>query len=336
MVKTLMDVVEDASSRVKLNDDDMVIDIGSNDGTLLTFYQNKITKVGFEPSNLVKYTPEMQNSIIINDFFNYETFILKIGNKKAKIITSIAMFYDLDDPNKFVEDIRACLSEDGLWIIQMNYLGLMIKNQTFDNISHEHLEYYSLLSLDYLLSKHRLRIDDVELNDVNGGSFKIYVRHASSSENPNRSSLEMLKNKEKKERLDKKETYVEFAKKIKLLKSDTLRFLHNVTKEGKKVMIFGASTRGLVMLQYMGIDKATIRYATDKNKDKFNRYIADTGIKILPYGSYRAEAPDYLLVLPYQFIREFVNQESDFLAGGGKLITLVPKLKVYGDLNDVK
>ncbi len=177
MVKALADIASAAERLVNLSTGDIVIDIGANDGTLLRQYKTPgLVTVGFEPSNLWKLGIE-GNSKIINDYFNYESFRRELGSKKAKVITSIAMFYDLEDPNTFVEDIKKCLDENGVWIIQMNYLGLMLENNTFDNISHEHLEYYSLLSLLNLLDKHNLEAFDVELNDVNGGSFRIYIKH---------------------------------------------------------------------------------------------------------------------------------------------------------------
>lgn len=178
MVGALADVAHSAEKLAKPSKGDVLIDIGSNDGTLLKQYGSKSTiRVGFEPSNLWRVTGKDRNMVIIHDYFNYASFRKKLGSRKAKAITSVAMFYDLDDPNSFVEDICKCLDRNGIWIIQMNYLGLMLENNTFDNISHEHLEYYSFMSLEKLLQRHGLEIADVELNGVNGGSFRCYVRH---------------------------------------------------------------------------------------------------------------------------------------------------------------
>ena len=178
MVKALADIVECAQKVAPLPPGALVIDIGANDGTLLRQYQrHDIQKVGFEPSNLWELA-QQDHATIIHDYFNAVAFQKNLPGKKAKIITSISMFYDLEEPNSFVADIAQCLDADGLWIIQMNYLGLMLEDHTYDNISHEHLEYYSLLSLESLIRRHGLEIFDVELNDVNGGSYRLYIRKA--------------------------------------------------------------------------------------------------------------------------------------------------------------
>jgi len=336
MVNALADVVSSGEKLVKLSPMDIVVDIGSNDGTLLRqFKTSGLITVGFEPSNLWKLGVE-GTSRIINDYFNYEAFRREFGNKKAKLITSIAMFYDLEDPNTFVEDIRKCLDKEGLLIIQMNYLGLMLENNTFDNISHEHLEYYSLMSLENLLNRRDMEPFDVELNDVNGGSFRIYVRHKGAKIRgfPGAEKrLEELKENEKEKGFGKSKAYDEFAGKIEGIRRDLMGFLNQEVKKGKRVFIYGASTRGLVVLQYFGIDKNLIEAAVDKNPDKWGKYIVGTGISILSIEQYRKEKPDYLFVLPYHFIEEIKNQEKDFLEKGGKMITAIPKFRIIAGRN---
>ena len=331
MVKALADIVSSAERLNKFSSEDLVVDIGSNDGTLLRQYTTPgLITVGFEPSNLWKLGIE-GTSRIINDYFNYETFQREFGNKKAKLITSIAMFYDLEDPNTFVEDIRKCLDKDGVWIIQMNYLGLMLKNNTFDNISHEHLEYYSLLSLSNLLDRHHMETFDVELNDVNGGSFRVYVRHKGGIIQGfpgNNERLEKQKNYEEKIGLDNYKVYDKFAKRIEKTKNDLVAFLNHEVKKGKKIFIYGASTRGLVVLQYAGIDKRLIKAAADLNPDKWGKHIVGTDIPILSVEEYRKEKPDYLFVLPYHFIEEIKDQEREFLKQGGKMIVAIPEFKI--------
>jgi hypothetical protein len=331
MVKALADIVSSAEKLVKLSPGDLVVDIGSNDGTLLRqFKASGLVTVGFEPSNLWELGIE-GTSKIINDYFNYETFRREFGNKKAKLITSIAMFYDLEDPNTFVEDIKKCLDKNGVWVIQMNYLGLMLENNTFDNICHEHLEYYSLLSLSNLLDRHNMEAFDVELNDVNGGSFRIYIRHKGGkikSFPEAEERLRTLKAYEEKMGFDNNRAYDKFAKRIEKTKSDLMDFLNQEVKEGKKIFIYGASTRGLVVLQYFGIDKELIKAAVDKNPDKWGKYIVGTGIPIISVEEYRKEKPDYLFVLPYHFIEEIKDQERNFLENGGKMIVTIPKFRI--------
>lgn len=331
MVKALADIASAAERIVNLSSGDLVVDIGANDGTLLRQYKKPgLVTVGFEPSNLWKLGIE-GNSRIINDYFNYEAFQRELGKRKAKVITSIAMFYDLEDPNAFVEDIKKCLDENGVWIVQMNYLGLMLENNTFDNICHEHLEYYSLLSLSNLLDRYDMEAFDVELNDVNGGSFRTYVKHKSGKIQSSAAAEDRLRKQreiEKEMGLDSNKVYEAFAKRIETSKSDTVSFLKGENEKGKKIFIYGASTRGLVVLQYFGIDKTLITAATDMNPDKWGKYIVGTGIQIMSVEEYRKQKPDYLLVLPYHFLEEIKNQEKEFLEAGGKMIVAIPHFKV--------
>ena len=331
MIKALLDITSAAQKIVALSSGDLVIDIGANDGTLLRQYKIPgLMTVGFEPSDLWKLGG-VGNFKIINDYFNYASFRRELGNRKAKIITSIAMFYDLEDPNAFVEDIRKCLDEKGVWIIQMNYLGLMIENNTFDNICHEHLEYYSLMSLSNLLDRHEMEAFNVELNDVNGGSFRIYVRHKGANVKgleEHEETLQKQKQYEQKMGYDNTQIYAKFAARIEKNKKELVEFLKHEREKGKKVFIYGASTRGLVVLQYFGIDKELIAGAADMNPEKWGKYIVGTGIPIMSVEEYRKQKPDYLLVLPYHFLEEIKAQEKIFLKNGGKMIVAIPDFRV--------
>jgi len=331
MVKALADIVSCGEKIVKLSSGDLLIDIGANDGTLLRQYKTSgLVTVGFEPSDLYRLATK-GTSKIINDYFNSGAFKREFKNKKAKLITSISMFYDLEDPNTFVEDIKQCLDKNGVWIIQMNYLGLMLENNTYDNICHEHLEYYSLLSLSNLLQRHNMEALDVELNDVNGGSFRIYVKHKGSKVQGfpgNSERLEKQKKYEEKMGLNDFKVYDKFAQRIEKSKTELMAFLTQKSKKGKKIFIYGASTRGLVVLQYAGVDKKLIIAATDMNPEKWGKYIVGTGIPIISIEQYRKEKPDYLFVLPYHFLEEIKNQEKAFLKAGGKMIVAIPKFEV--------
>ncbi|HTB82860.1 MAG TPA: class I SAM-dependent methyltransferase [Candidatus Sulfotelmatobacter sp.] len=333
MVAALGDIVNCAQKVVPLKKGDLVIDIGANDGTLLRQYKRTdIQKVGFEPSNLWELaTKDNGNAKIIHDYFNEVAFAKNLPGKKAKIITSISMFYDLEEPNSFVADIVKCLDADGLWICQMNYLGLMMDDHTYDNISHEHLEYYSLISVENLMKRHGLEIFDVELNDVNGGSYRLYIRRpgAKLAVLPGGAKrVSALRAKELKRGYNGKKVYASYAKEIAKLKKELMTILSREKKAGKKIYIYGASTRGLVVLQYCGIDKKYIDFAVDKNSDKWGKYIVGTGIQCISFDDYRKNLPDYLLVLPYQFKREIIQQEAAFLKAGGKMIFALPRVQV--------
>jgi NDP-4-keto-2,6-dideoxyhexose 3-C-methyltransferase len=333
MVKALGDIVRAAEEIVSPAAGELVVDIGANDGTLLRQYQrNDIHKAGFEPSNLWDLAKQ-DNATIIHDYFNATAFQKHFPNRKAKIITSISMFYDLEDPNSFVADIAACLDDQGLWIIQMNYLGLMMDEHTYDNISHEHLEYYSLLSLENLLRRHGFEIFDLELNDVNGGSFRLYIRKAGTKTTlkPRPGATQHVKDfrdKELRQGYDDRHVYANYAKEIAELKKQVMDVLHQEKNSGKKIYIYGASTRGLVVLQYCGIDRKIISAAVDKNSDKWGKYIVGTGIQVISFDDYRRNQPNCLLVLPYQFKQEIIAQERDFLMGGGKMIFALPAVDI--------
>lgn len=333
MVSALRDVARKSENLAGLSSGDIVVDIGSNDGTLLKQYKTRsLRRVGFEPSNLWGVCKE-EGIQTINDYFNKESFSKEFGNKRAKLITSIAMFYDVDDPNLFVNDVKDTLSNGGLWVIQMNYLGTMLEQNTFDNISHEHLEYYSLGSLEQLLKRHGFEVADLEINDVNGGSFRTYVVPENSKLSfPKEAAERVEKQREYEERLGLggKEVYNNFKKRVERISNDLREFLTEEVQKGKKIYIIGASTRGLVVLQHAGIDNRLITAAADKNPNKIGRYIVGTGIPIISLDQYRKDNPDYTLVLPYQFKNEIMNQESDYLRRGGKMIFALPELQIIG------
>lgn len=333
MVAALRDIVQEGEKHPSLRTGDLVIDIGANDGTLLRQYTfPSLEKVGFEPSNLWKMA-EASGTRILNDYFNHTTLTRALGPRRARLITSIAMFYDLEDPNAFVNDIRECLEPDGLWIVQMNYLGLMLRDNTFDNISHEHLEYYSLYSMERLLHRHDLEVVDIELNDVNGGSFRMYIQHRNAplpSRPGGAARVAAVRAEEQRAGLDDRRVYNAFSQRIHALRAQLMELLRSETEQGRRVYIYGASTRGLVVLQYAGIRNDLIPYAVDKNRDKWGRYIVGTGIKVIPFEEYRAKPPDLLLVLPYQFKSEIARQERVFLEQGGRMIFAMPSVHVIG------
>lgn len=335
MVAALSDITEKAEKLIQLRDGDIVIDTGPNDGTLLRSYRHKNLKlVGFEPAQNLAPLAAVGTTKIFNDYFNSAAFRREFDGAKVRIITSIAMFYDLEQPNTFVHDITQCLDKDGLWIIQMSYLPTMLEVNAFDNICHEHLQYYSLLSLRNLLERHNLSIFDVELNDVNGGSYRVYIKHAQSNAiRPFPGAEKRIKDLEEYEQrmdLDGVKAYNDFTSKVNEIKNKVTGFIKEETSKGKVVYIYGASTKGNVLLQYFGLDSHLIKAATDKNPDKWGKKTVGSLIPIVSIEQYRRDKPDYLLVLPWHFDKEIQEQEKEFLKAGGKLIFPLPQFRVVG------
>ena len=336
MTEELRGIAHKALSLVKCNVGDIVLDIGCNDGTLLGFYPNHLSRVGFDPAeNLREHSINYAN-LIVTGYFTAPTYFSHL-TKRAKIITTIAMFYDLEDPHEFVEDIADTLDKEGLWIVQMSYMPLMLKQHALDNLVHEHLEYYSLSAFKYLIKSHNLRVVDVELNDINGGSFRVYVRRKDSSDELFASApyrdvakfrINSLLEYERTLNLRYPGTYVKWFKELLIIKDQTVGFIKEEKSNGKTIYGYGASTKGNTLLQFYGLDSTLITAIAERNPDKYGKRTVGTNIPIVSEDEMRKAKPDYLLVLPWHFISEFKNREREYLAGGGKFIVPLPKFEV--------
>lgn len=332
MREALSDITRQVQKRVRLKKNDLVLDIGCNDGTLLRSYSVRGLKLaGFDPAKNLIPEARVGTTKIINDYFNATAFKKTLPGKRAKVITSIAMFYDLDDPNQFVSDIVECLDEKGLWVIQMSYLPLMLKTNAFDNICHEHLEYYSMMSLEALLKRHGLKAVDAELNDVNGGSYRIYImREDAKTPAAGLERVKKLEVMEKRMKLADIETYYSFAARVDAIREKICRFIRQEVKRGKSVYVYGASTKGNTLLQYFNLDHTLIKAAAERNPDKFGKKTAGSWIPIISDDEARAEKPDYFLVLPWHFLKGFLKQEQGYLKSGGRFIVPLPEFKLIG------
>ena len=330
MTNNLNEIAKQAISKIKLNPNDIVIDIGCNDGTLLQNYKElPIRSVGFDPAkNMVQFSKQT-GATIITEFFSAEEFIKNYGSEKAKIITSIAMFYDLEDPNQFVDDISKILHPDGIWILELSYLPLMLSQNAFDTIVHEHLEYYHLDALEFLLSKFNLKVVDIQLNDINGGSFRVVVQHKEKSiDNKSLEHITELREKEKNLSLHTNLQFDAFIKRINDEKDKLVTFIKNEVSRGKTVHCYGASTKGNTLLQFYDLDKKLVQFIADKNPDKWGRRTIGTDISIISEEESHSMSPDYFLILPWHFIKEFKEREKDYLKNGGKLLVPLPQFKV--------
>ena len=328
MVEALNDITKSVEKRISLSENDIVLDIGCNDGTLLRSYQSKVRLVGFEPaSNLVDEAKE-GTDLIINNFFSFYEFVQHFPNERIKVITSIAMFYDLEDPNSFVSDIVNCLDQDGIWVIQMAYLIPMLELNAFDNIVHEHLEYWSLKSLKRLLEEHDLEIFDVELNDVYGGSFRIFVKTKKNDKINIQNSVDEFLKKEDEFGLEKKETYLNFANRVNSLKNKLNDFIKKEISNGKLIYAYGASTKGNTLLQFYNLNNKLISKAADRDSKKFGKMTVGSNIPVISEEQARDEKPDYFLVLPWHLVDFFKERENEFLNNGGKFIVPLPDFKI--------
>ena len=338
MRKQLSDVVAYALNWARLRESDVVLDIGCNDGTLLNCYPAgiDIIKVGIDPAeNLAEEARSCCRYHAVG-FFSKDVFKSLVGGRKAKIITSIAMFYGLEDPHAFVSDLVECLADDGIWVLQLSYTPLMIIQNAFDNICHEHLEYYTLMSLNYLLQRHGLRVIDVDFNDTNAGSIRVVIAKES---NPMKDAPLFLRDigqyrcqatltYEHKLQLDDPGVYLNYMKKLCALKQSTLEALRDIRRHGKSVMGYGASTKGNTLLQFYGLGPGLIDAIAERQAQKCGLLTPGSWIPIISEEEMRRRKPDYLLVLPWHFINEFLEREQEFLRRGGHFIIPLPELRI--------
>ena len=341
MKKELLDIVENIKKVQKLEKNDLWLDIACNDGTLLSHVGQHINKLGIDPAeDSFAVESRLVADEIIQDYFTLESFNRsKFKSKKSKVITCIAMFYDLDNPIDFLNDVKEVLDDDGLFVIQMSYTPLMIKQLAFDNICHEHVYYWSLTSLEKLMIEAGLKIVDCQLNDVNGGSFRVYIKKQDSditkfATRPYRDvcdvRIESIRQWENTQYLDSTKTWFDFYQGIEDLKKQTVDFIKEEKSKGKTICGYGASTKGNTLLQYFGLDNTLIDAIAERSPYKFGHKTIGTNIPILSEDEVRKMKPDYMLILPWHFISEFTEREKEYLNGGGKFIVPCPKFEIIG------
>jgi SAM-dependent methyltransferase len=329
MVDHLRQINTLVRSYVKLDRDDVVLDIGSNDGTGLSFYpENGPRLFGMDPSaqRFAKYY--RKDATLLVDFFTADTFLRATGGKKAKIVTSIAMFYDLPQPLKFMQDVAAVLAEDGVWHFEQSYMPAMLQADAYDTVCHEHLEYYALRQIVWMAQRSGLKILDVQFNDTNGGSFAVTAAKKESSHRSNDAVIERILAEETAAALDTPAPYEAFARRVAAHRADLLALLAELRAAGKKVLGYGASTKGNVILQYCGLTPAEVPAIAEVNQDKFGHFTPGTNIPIISEAQAHQQKPDYFLVLPWHFRRNLMEREAAFLRQGGKMIFPLPKIEI--------
>lgn len=341
MRRELSTIVADILDLFPVRENDIWLDIACNDGTLLSNVPETMIRIGVDPADdSFRAESEKHANLIIQDFFSYEAFTAtRFKNCTAKVITSIAMFYDLDNPGEFIRDVHKVLDDDGLWVMQLSYTPLMLRQLAFDNICHEHVYYYSLFNIKRLLETNGFMIVDCRLNDINGGSFRIYIMKSGAdvtkfSTQPNRDvcrfRVDSLIEYERSLNLDSPDTWSKFFDDINTLRDTTLGFIRNERAKGKSVWAYGASTKGNTLLQYFGLDRTLIDGIAERNFHKWGLRTVGTDIPIFSEDDMRKSNPDYLLILPWHFISEFRQREIKYLERGGKFIVPCPKFEVIG------
>ena len=306
-----------------------VLDIGCNDGTLLGFYPTSFDKYGCDPSDVAR---EVKHATVVQDIFPSAMLDKILGEKKLDVITSIAMFYDLERPVDFVKAVKRVLSQNGMWVVEMSYMPRMLELDSYDTICHEHLEYYSLAVLEKICALAGMKIFRIEFNSINGGSIRCYSTHVENSLFDNGEDLKLINETRQKEfdlELDTDKPYVAFQQRIQILKNELHALLLKLKKEGNSIHIYGASTKGNTILQWCDIDHSIIDYAAERNPDKFGAKTLGTDIPIISEEESRSMNPNYYLVLPWHFRDEFLEREKAALQKGTGFIFPLPKIEVY-------
>jgi NDP-4-keto-2,6-dideoxyhexose 3-C-methyltransferase len=326
MVKHLHSKVKNILEMDILEQGDLIIDIGSNDATTLRAYpQGVYDLVGIDPTGLKFFEYYPKEIRLIPEFFSAHAVAKALDGKRAKVITSFSMFYDLEEPIAFAKEIEAALEVDGVWIFEQSYLPAMLITNSFDTICHEHLEFYALKQILWIAEKAGLKVLDVDFNEVNGGSFSIVCAKIGAKYKPNYNKLNQILADESKLGLDTAEAFDAFKSRVEKARCDLMSFLKKAKSEGKKVCGLGASTKGNVLLQYYGIGDDLISAIGEVNSDKFGSFTPGTLIPLIPEDEVLNSNPDYLLILPWHFRKFF---ESLPKLKGRKLVFPLPEFEI--------
>ena len=329
--KTMTDhvkkIVRKCSALVKLKSKQYVLDIGSNDATLLNFYANDIIKVGVDPLvNKYKKFYKKINYKISNFFKIKDIEKIKI-KKKFKIISALSVFYDLRDPNKFIKKIKKILDDKGVFVLEHVDLYYIIKNNIFDTICHEHLIFYSSKIIIEMMKNNGLKVFNHEYNEINGGSSRYYICHSKTNFKVSKNIKKVLL-RENLQGIELKKTYKLFFTKILNEKIKLIKLIKKIKNEEQDIHGYGASTKGNVLLQFYNINNKVVNYIADRNPLKWNSFTPGTRIKIISESQSRKIKPHFYLVLPWHFKNEILIREKNIRKKGTKFIFPLPKVRV--------
>ena len=328
MVRHLTQKIRFLEGLADLNPNDVVLDIGSNDATSLKAYTTPgLKRIGIDPTGekFKEYYPS--DIALVPDFFSAENF-KRVSTAPAKIVTSIAMFYDLDNPIAFAQDIASVLAPDGLWHFEQSYMPAMLRTTSYDTICHEHLEYYSLGVVQKILNAADLKVVDVQMNGINGGSFAVTAARKNSARPANDAVIDWLLGQEERMGLGTVRPFRDFEDRVFRHRADLVRLLKALAADGKKVFGYGASTKGNVTLQFCGITEAELPVIAEVNPEKFGRFTPGTRIPIVSEAEARSMKPDYFLVLPWHFKEGILDREKEYMNFGGKFIFPFPEIEI--------
>ncbi len=329
MVDHLAEKIRYLERLAALKSGDVVLDIGSNDATTLKAYSVKGVKlIGIDPTGKKFAQYYTDNIKLVPDFFTAQAY-RSIESGPARIVTSIAMFYDLDSPIEFARQIESILADDGIWHFEQSYMPSMLRLSAYDTICHEHLEYYSLGVVKLILEKVGLKIVDVVMNEVNGGSFAVTAAKAANrSIVQNSAVINWLLEQEDRMGLHTPRPYRDFEERVFNHRDDLTRLIRALNADGNKILGYGASTKGNVVLQFCGLTQKDIPAIAEVNQDKFGRFTPGTYIPIVSEQEARAMKPDYFLVLPWHFKDVILRREKEYLTSGGKMIFPFPEIEI--------
>ena len=330
MVSHLGRIARSLESRTGLTAGDTVLDIGANDGTLLQSYTVPgLNRIGIDPTikKFIEYYPD--DIATVADFFSAKAFA-SVTDAKATIVTSIAMFYDLEDPVAFAKDIASVLDDDGVWYFEQSYMPWMLRSGAYDTICHEHLEYYSLTTIKEILDRAGLVLIDAATNAVNGGSISVTAGRPSADRPEPSVYARWLLAQEEHDRVHAPESWVEFRQKVIARQEDLRSLLTQLRDSGATIMALGASTKGNVLMMTTPVGTDLVSKVGDVNPYKYGRFLPGTGVPIVSQEEVLEANPDYLLILPWHFRETFMVSLEDYLARGGRLIFPLPDLEVVG------
>jgi NDP-4-keto-2,6-dideoxyhexose 3-C-methyltransferase len=330
MMTHLKGIVNNIQTLCNLKKGDFILDIGSNDGSLLSFYPEDkgLNLAGIDPTGTRFKEYYQDRIIIIPSFFSAAEIKKNFGERKMKVVTSISMFYDLESPMQFMREICEVLADDGIWVLEQSYMPTMLNMTAYDTICHEHLEYYSLKQIKWMADRVGLKIISINFNDTNGGSFCITTAKKNSNYVEAEHEMNEIYSKEIKINLHTDKPYQGFKQRVNDHKNNLLEFFAEIERKEEMILGYGASTKGNVILQYCGLSKKDLPFIAEVNSDKFGCFTPRTLIPIISEKEAREMKPDYFFVLPWHFRNGIIEREKVFLETGGKLVFPLPEIAI--------